>query len=211
MKKLAIVLIFGAFLALGAQAYADPVTFTISSINVTDTNFYNFTYNYLYPSFTLDTRSFNVSNPLTWYSDRWTGNLFRINTTSDFDSRGDRSGVISITMQFSVPAGMTNQTDAGILIADARWGRRTDQPDHVIISWGNPFTASFGNGGLVRIDMRDIDVTIGNNGGSAWVGGTFTLLNEGTPIHAMPEPGSLLLLGAGITGLGLVASRRRKR
>ncbi len=76
------------------------------------------------------------------------------------------------------------------------------------IAWTNPGEVDFTDGAILDISLSNTSfITGGTVANDVDVAATFTLIKAPTPV---PEPGSFLLLGTALAGLGVVLRRRNK-
>lgn len=107
-------------------------------------------------------------------------------------------------LTFANPQGATsNLVASGSAVA----GSIADSASDYTLVW-NPLDVSFGSGGLFRVALSDLSFS---EGGTQTQFATISLLqlpSEQISVNAVPEPATLVLIGAGLFGLGTV---RRKR
>ena len=75
------------------------------------------------------------------------------------------------------------------------------------IGTAGPFTTAGSTSGLYSVTERYMIIDVGGTTGNDNV----TINLSATPLAAVPEPGSLLLLGTGLALAGLMYRRRNKR
>ena len=131
-----------------------------------------------------------------------TFNLFRVYTEENSVdwNEGDRTHYpISVSFNFSTPGDVVTQSvtgeSYGVFLFDI--GR---------VEWDGPAFFSFGTDGLFKIALSDVH--FGTPGG-ANVAATLSFLHDSNP-RQVPEPSTLMLLGAGLVGLALLRRRQHR-
>jgi hypothetical protein len=130
-----------------------------------------------------------------------TANLFRIGTSEQEVNPDDwYQRPLNVGFGFSTPLPAFGGTTTGISGAINFLGGLG------YVAWSNPIQLAFGTNGLLQVSLSNVIFGVP---GSAVVQATFTLIREdngGTPV-GVPEPSTLLLMGAGLVSL---ASRYRR-
>ena len=126
--------------------------------------------------------------------------LFRLGTTENA-LNGDDWVQYPITVNFEITPPGTAQTFEGLTGAAWLLG------SFGYAVWDNPVVVAFGNAGLLGVTMSPVAFGLP---GSAVVDATFKLMRADTAT-AVPEPGTLALLGMGAAIAAVRARRSRAR
>jgi hypothetical protein len=177
-------ILFSVLIILGYSGMASATLFSIG--NGGSFNFGGFGFgNY---SVTALTSNFNISAGET------SGiiDFFRIN----FDSFSAGIGNVQASIQLLEPVN-ENLNDSG-----AYWGFANGSFYYGKISWNDPVTIGYGNGGLLELDLKDIPA--GYECGPLTISGTIKNIADSASV---PEPATLFLLGAGLIGIVSVSRK----
>lgn len=128
----------------------------------------------------------------------YTFNLFEVGTPEGWVNIGEDTDFYDIFVDFNFSA----PDDVDRTVTGQSRGRYIAQDG--IVRWDAPAIFSYGNGGLFTIGLSN--VTFGTPG-SAIVQATLNFQSDSTPAP-VPEPSTMLLLGAGL--LGLVGYNRKR-
>jgi len=138
----------------------------------------------------------------------YTYNLFRVYTPEnsiDNLTPGDTTPAsISVKFNFTAP-GVVSETVSGVSYGQIIFG---------VVKWNGPATFEFGTGGKFTIELSDVyflaNVFGQDNPYGAIVSATLDFKSDSqSPPTQVPEPSAVVLLGAGLLGLGMLRRRRR--
>lgn len=201
MRKAFVTALFG-LLAIGSARPAEATMFTLQSYSLglhsTDAGGLALFSQNLLPAPT----SFDLST----VGQSYVANLFRVGTIEpqvNYDDLQPRQATISFAFSQPLPAfGGTGHGISGALSFFGGIG---------YLVWDNPVTVSFGSSGLLQAALSQVAFGVP---GSAVVSATFTLVRQdagsSSPAPAgVPEPSTLLLMGAGFATLVGRQYRRR--
>jgi len=197
MNKFTVLLVSMALVVMTSVAWATPITFTPdvsgSSVTVTDTaRFANIT-----ASLVLGSTPFILGDGATQTLDFFTltaSGLFAVN----------QNYTVAATLNFLDPlvagsgsGGGKFSTFFGVLSGGTLTWDTTTLPDTFLLADGNTIRIDFQNGSTIGL------------GNTALVHAYVTNLGGG--VAPVPEPGTIVLLGAGLLGLGFFGKRRMNK
>jgi hypothetical protein len=194
MKRLSVVLF--ALLLVGSARSAEAALFTLQSYTVSVHNSESGGLGLWTEKLLPAPKSFWLSH----FGETYSASLFRVGTKEkDVDKDDEKTRPVTVGFSFSSPLGFSG-TAEGISGA-VKWFGGVGY-----VAWDNPLILKFGTTGLLQVTL--MPAVFGVPGYST-VGAKFTLLRNDSPGPVgVPEPSTLLLMGAGIAGL---AGLRRRR
>ncbi len=154
--------------------------------------------------------SFNILFATVWTEEDWINAddtvVAPLTATLDFEAPDVDANVPGGVQGYSQPLVLMG---GFITIADFTQGWN--------LTWTDPVTVPFGNGGSLLVDLSNATFSQGfwmgpdgnySNGAQIWA--TVTLDSAPVP-NAVPEPSTMLLLGAGLLGMVAYGRKRMKK
>lgn len=127
-----------------------------------------------------------------------------------------KSDNVQLAFTFTLPSGISGQTDPGTVTFDVGWWNTLNG---AMLVWNGSTNKTafgyiediynYGNGGKIAIDVYNVAFDTADCGPGLNPGDLKVVFRDPADPTPTPEPASMALLGTGLLGVGMVVGRRR--